>query len=242
MNPNDIVGKEFLNNENSKFKVVEYQGFNKLKQRVYKIEFIESGYTKEYVQRNNLLNGKIKDRLRKSICGVGSLGFATKSKNEKKYNLWVNMIRRCYDIKYPGYPWYGEKGVRVCERWKRFDYFLEDLPKIKGYDDELFKLGKLKLDKDIFYANNTNYADKIYSLDTCVFTSHLINMKESTERYNTTKSIKHCILPNGEDIIITNLTDFCKSHNLDYRQVYYVLEGKCAHCKGYKFYYEKCND
>lgn len=242
MNPNDIVGKEFLNNENSKFVVIEYQGFNKLRQRVYKVKFLESGYIKEHVQRNNLLNGKIKDRLRKSVCGVGSLGFATKSKNKQEYNLWANMIKRCYDEQCPAYKWYGEKGITVCERWKRFDYFLEDLPNINGYDEELFKLGKLRLDKDISSGYNIEHNDKIYSLNTCIFVSHLINMKESTKRYNTTKSIKHCILPSGEDVIITNLTDFCKRNKLDYRQVFYVLEGKSTHCKGYKFYYEKCND
>ena len=112
----DIVGKIFKNNARYDFEVIEYQGFNKSKQRIYKVRFIESGYIKENVQRNNLLNGKIKDRLAKSVCGIASLGFATKSKNRQEYNLWVNMIKRCYDENCPTYKWYGEKGITVCER------------------------------------------------------------------------------------------------------------------------------
>lgn len=239
MNPLDIVGKIFKNNEELEFKVLEYQGFNNLKQRVYKIKFVESKYEKENVQRNNLLNGKIKDRLAKSVCGVASLGFAKKSTNKKEYNLWVNMIKRCFDKNCPAYEWYGKKGITVCERWLRFDYFLSDLPLISGYDKDLFDLGKIKLDKDIPNGHQVEHCEKIYSLDSCMFVSHLVNMKESTKRYNTTKSIKHCVMPSGEDIVITNLTDFCKKHKLDYRQVYYVLEGRSSHCKGYKFYYEK---
>lgn len=242
MNPNDIVGKILLNNEGYKFKVIEYQGFNKLRQRIYKIKFLDSEYVKNEVQRNNLLNGKTKDRLAKSVCGVAGLGFAKKSENKKEYNLWVNMIKRCYDIKSPSYQWYGQKGIKVCEKWLRFDLFLDDLPNINGFDRELFEAGKLKLDKDISSGNDIKHEDKLYSLETCRFVSHLANMKECTSRYNTTKSIKHALLPNGEDIIITNLTDFCKKNNLDYRNVYHVLEGKSSHCKGYKFYYEKCND
>lgn len=238
----DIVGNIFKNNEGYDFKVLEYQGKNKLNQHIYRIKFLESKYEKENVQRNNLLNGKIKDRFAKSICNIACLGNAKKSSNKKEYNLWVNMIKRCYDEKCPAYKWYGAKGISVCERWHRFDNFLEDLPNIQGFDKELFYMNKIKLDKDISNGNNIDHHKKQYSLETCIFVSHLINMKECTERYNKTKSKKHCITPEGEDILITNLTDFCKRNKLDYRQVFYVLEGKISHCKGFKFYYEKCND
>lgn len=241
MNPYDIVGKIFKNNAGLEFKVLEYQGFNRLSKRIYKIEFVESKYIKEYVQRNNLINGKIKDVFSKSICGVASLGYAHKSKNEKEYNTWVNMIKRCFDKKAPNYKWYGEKGVTVCERWLRFDYFLEDITKIPGWDSELFYKNKLKLDKDISSGTNST-CEKIYSLETCSFVSHLINMKECTKRYNTTKSIKHVIHENGKDEVITNLTDFCKKYKLDYISVYYVLDGVLDKHRGFKFYYEKCND
>lgn len=42
------------------------------------------------------------------------------------YNSWSSMLARTS----PGYPkakWYGNKGVAVCERWKNFDLFVEDM-------------------------------------------------------------------------------------------------------------------
>jgi len=37
------------------------------------------------------------------------------------------MRRRCYDPKSNRYQYYGEKGIIVCERWKEFKNFLEDM-------------------------------------------------------------------------------------------------------------------
>ena len=42
-------------------------------------------------------------------------------------NSWHAMMRRCYDPKCNGYERYGAKGVEVCERWKTFKNFLEDM-------------------------------------------------------------------------------------------------------------------
>ena len=41
-------------------------------------------------------------------------------KDEKRvriYRSWFYMIERCYDSKSYDYRWYGEKGIRVCDRW-----------------------------------------------------------------------------------------------------------------------------
>jgi hypothetical protein len=236
-----LVGKTYFNNDGLELVILEYQGQNKRNQYIYKIEFIKSGYIKENLTISNINKGSVKDRLTPVVCGVGCLGEATKSDNLKEYNLWMNMLKRCYDKTAPAYKWYGEKGVTVCARWFRFDYFLEDLPYINGWNKILFNENKIKLDKDIFNGSD-NFNDKEYSLENCIFVSHLLNMKEATKRYNTTKSIKHVIYPNGKDEIVTNLTDFCKKHDLNYRNVYHALEKKSSNIKGYKFYYEKCND
>lgn len=33
------------------------------------------------------------------------------------YERYRNMIRRCYDKKIPAYPYYGGRGITVCEEW-----------------------------------------------------------------------------------------------------------------------------
>ena len=214
---------------------------NARRQHIYKIKFIESGYIRNGITISNINKGSVKDKLAPMVCGVACIGEAKKSLNPKEYNLWVNMIKRCYDSTCPAYKWYGEKGVTVCDRWHRFDYFLEDIKNITGYDENKFRGGELKLDKDICSGTN-NYDDKEYSLENCMFVSHLVNMKECAKRYNTTKSIKHVVYPDGKDEIINNLSDFCRKHEIDYRTVYYILDGKMKQTKGFRFYYEKCND
>lgn len=45
----------------------------------------------------------------------------------RAYARWRAMIARCEDPTSPGYPWYGAKGVRVCQRWHDFNAYLEDV-------------------------------------------------------------------------------------------------------------------
>jgi hypothetical protein len=35
-----------------------------------------------------------------------------------EYNSWKGMLHRCYDSKSHSYPWYGARGVVVCDRWR----------------------------------------------------------------------------------------------------------------------------
>ncbi len=49
---------------------------------------------------------------------------------EKKgltYTSWRCMMMRCYHPKHEGYKNYGLRGITVCDRWKTFDNFLEDM-------------------------------------------------------------------------------------------------------------------
>lgn len=43
------------------------------------------------------------------------------------YQIWHNMKRRCLDSKMASYPNYGGRGVTVCERWLKFENFMEDM-------------------------------------------------------------------------------------------------------------------
>lgn len=43
-------------------------------------------------------------------------------------DVWSGMIKRCYNPKSPSYPYYGAKGITVCDRWRNsFDAFLADV-------------------------------------------------------------------------------------------------------------------
>jgi hypothetical protein len=40
---------------------------------------------------------------------------------------WRSMMTRCYNQNYDAYPRYGGRGIRVCERWQKFENFLADM-------------------------------------------------------------------------------------------------------------------
>ncbi len=44
------------------------------------------------------------------------------------YGAWADMLRRCYSPKVDSYPYYGGRGIEVCERWRHsFPAFLADM-------------------------------------------------------------------------------------------------------------------
>lgn len=129
------------------------------------IRFVDTGYEKK-VRYDNALVGQVKDDSLSELHDCE--GYST----SREFSVWRMMMRRCYDPMHNGYKNYGEKGVTVCKRWHKFKNFLEDLPKIEGYEEVLFRLGKMDLDKD-----RKSKITKKYSIDTCMFLSRSENLK-----------------------------------------------------------------
>jgi len=48
----------------------------------------------------------------------------------KTYFAWRNMLNRCFNKKIPKYKNYGKRGIRVCDRWLKFENFYEDIGNI----------------------------------------------------------------------------------------------------------------
>lgn len=50
--------------------------------------------------------------------------------NTQTYKAWVDMKTRCYNKNSANYKYYGEAGVKVCERWlESFENFYKDMGK-----------------------------------------------------------------------------------------------------------------
>lgn len=43
------------------------------------------------------------------------------------YVTWIGMRQRCHNPNDPKYPLYGERGIKVCERWNDFRKFVADM-------------------------------------------------------------------------------------------------------------------
>ena len=56
--------------------------------------------------------------------------------NSRLHRVWNAMMNRCYDIDGDNYSYYGGRGIRVCEEWKKFAPFME-WALTHGYDDKL---------------------------------------------------------------------------------------------------------
>lgn len=137
----------------------------KRNRKMCRIRFVDTQYEKE-VRYDNALSGQVKDDSLSDLFGCE--GYST----SREYAVWRMMMQRCYDPSHKGYRNYGAKGVFVCDRWHIFRNFLEDIKKIEGYNEELFRKGKLDLDKD-----RKSKELKMYSLETCKFLSRSENLK-----------------------------------------------------------------
>jgi hypothetical protein len=52
----------------------------------------------------------------------------------KEYGIWGQMIQRCTNPNSTSFHRYGERGIKVCERWlERFEHFYADMgPRPRG--------------------------------------------------------------------------------------------------------------
>lgn len=154
--------KVYTNMSGLEFVVIE-----KLKNRQVKVQFLATGSVVQ-MHSGNMSAGKVSDPFHKSRLGVGWLGYFDKRKpyHKRAYQLWTNMIKRCYDPNDKrGY--YGT-GVKVSEDWLCYANFLEDLSDLEGFSNWLAKEG-YDLDKDL------RGCGKFYSRETCKFIPRALN-------------------------------------------------------------------
>ena len=136
------------------------------------IRFINTGYNL-ITQSLNIRQGTIKDRLAPAVFGVGVLGDVltiVDGVRLKEYELWKNMIKRCYSKNFhEKFPTYSS--CSVSENFKYYPYFKEWCNKQAGYTSQDDKGSAFQLDKDILVKGN-----KVYSEELCVFVPKEINM------------------------------------------------------------------
>lgn len=166
-------GEWHVNNDGESLHIIEYNGVNDCT-----IEF-EDGTIVRNIQYHNIVSGGVKNNNRKSVFGIGYIGYgkhkaSIKSKHTKCYSTWRGMLQRCY-YQYNKFN-STYKDIKVCEEWYNFQNFGDWFE--ENYVEDW------QLDKDIICPDC-----KIYSPETCCFVPQEINclFKEQKETTGTTK-------------------------------------------------------
>jgi hypothetical protein len=59
---------------------------------------------------------------------------AERRRRKPEYGSWLMMRNRCNNPRSLDYPYYGGRGIRVCDRWDSYEVFVSDMgPKPRGY-------------------------------------------------------------------------------------------------------------
>ena len=119
--------------------------------------------------KSNIISGRVKNRNKPSVAGVGYLGYgpyksAENGKLTTHYMRWNGMLSRCYSPTSPAYPVYGGNGVTVCKEWHNFQNFA------KWYDEYKYKEDGWHIDKDLLKKGN-----KVYCPEFCCIIPRQIN-------------------------------------------------------------------
>lgn len=136
------------------------------------IQFMDDyGHIVHNAMYTNFKNGQIKNPYDKTAYDVGYLGFGkymakADGKVVESYNVWHDMIRRCYSEKSKEKFQAYFHICTVSKLWHNYQNFAEWFNENKYEVD-----GRLHIDKDILYPGN-----KIYCPDTCLLVPQRINM------------------------------------------------------------------
>jgi len=60
-------------------------------------------------------------------CGCIKTSFKHGKSASLTYRVWVGMRNRCLNPNNKDYKNYGGRGIKVCDRWKKFENFIEDM-------------------------------------------------------------------------------------------------------------------
>lgn len=118
----DLVGQRF-----GRLVVQEFVGRDSQKKLTWSC-LCDCG-TIKIVRGSSLKDGNTKSCgcLRKELITIHDQ--ANKGAKTKEYSAWISMIQRCNNPKNPDYVHYGGRGIKVCDRWLKFENFYEDMGK-----------------------------------------------------------------------------------------------------------------
>lgn len=163
--------KNLVNQIFGKITVISYFGRNEKKKHCWNCKC--SCGNEMIVSSESLLSGD------KKSCGClrndiknDPLNLSTK---DREYNIWVLMKQRCFNSNNLSYPYYGGRGIKVCDRW---------LDSSRGYHNFIEDLGK---SPSIQYSLERKDVDGDYCPENCIWI--LKSEQPRNMRKNTIKNL-----------------------------------------------------
>ena len=81
---------------------------------------------------------KRKDNLKKAVVTHGLT-------STPEYNVWQTMKQRCNNKQSADYKYYGGRGIKICDRWDKFIFFLQDMGKRPSPEYSLERIDNNKM-------------------------------------------------------------------------------------------------
>lgn len=193
----DISGKRF-----GRLTAIKYIGKSKGKQTLWECK-CDCGNI-AIVHQQNLKSGHT------SSCGCYNSEVASKREKEhgqsgtRLYNIWHDMIYRCYNSNHRSYKDYGGKGIIVCNEWKDDFEAFRNWAIENGYKENL-SIDRIDSDKnycpencrwatDIQQANNTS-RNLVFTVD-----GHTDTLANLCRKYDIPYSLAHSRVYRNWDI------------------------------------------
>ena len=177
-----IIGNEYYSNNYGIFKLIAFTfhpEYNNSNKTMALIKFKITGYECE-APLISVRRGIVRDKLLNHTIPIDIYNIPIKDREDRLLNIikpvWKGIIKRCYDTKSINYDRYGTKGISVCNEWKNFNTFYNDLPLLPQYEKWYRYPTLYNIDKDfIAYKNNIPFNQIYYSKETCMFLHYMDN-------------------------------------------------------------------
>lgn len=87
-----------------------------------------------------LKNGHTKScgcQKRDAIIARNKKGYKYGARGNRLYRIYYHILTRCYNKNNHRYVYYGDRGIKMCEEWKKSFVAFRDWALANGYSDEL---------------------------------------------------------------------------------------------------------
>lgn len=176
-----IIGKEYFSNNYGIYTIINFSYHEEYKynKTFALIKFKNTGYICE-VPLIFARNGNVKDHLANHTTPIDLMCIDINDRQNRLLSIikpvWRSMIKRCEDKNANNHERYGGKGIKICDTWKDFYTFYNDLPYLFQYEKWARWPTLYNIDKDyLAFKNNIPIEQRYYSKETCIFLHYMDN-------------------------------------------------------------------